>query len=221
MYTLEIKNRTGVTVGTATIEKKLLGEKVRIQLMQEACIMYEANRRSGTAQAKTRSEVAGSRTKPFRQKGTGRARQGTKQSPVLRGGGVAHGPRPRDYSYDIGRKARHQALKSALLSKFEDNEVAVLDELSLAEPKTKEIVETMDALGIKDTVLMALQPHRPPEDAADEDLRETRNRNVVKSARNLSKVTVMNVTDLNAYEVLKSRRLLFTGEAFEYLKETL
>jgi large subunit ribosomal protein L4 len=219
MFTLEVKNPDGVPVGTVSIEKKLLGDKVRAQLMHEACLMYEANRRQGTACAKTRSEVAGSRTKPHRQKGTGRARAGTKQSPIWRGGGVAHGPRPRDFSYDIGKKARRAALRSALFSKFEDNEVLVIDELALEEPKTRTAARTLKNLGLEKTVLVTLKQH--PRTGEEAGRYESANTNVITSFRNLPGVTVTPVTDLNAYEVLKPHRLLFTRDAFEALKELL
>lgn len=219
MFTLDVKNRAGETVGTVTLEKELLGEKVKLQLMHEACLMYEANLRQGNASAKTRAEVSGSRSKPFRQKGTGRARVGTIQSPIRKGGGVAHGPRPRDFSYDIGRKARRAALKSALLSKFQDDEVLVLEELVCEEPRTRDVVEVLKNLGLEKSLLVVLKPH-PAGDGSDE-LKATRNLNVVKSVRNIPGVTVMNVTDLNTYEVLKNNKLLFTQEAFDKLRETL
>jgi large subunit ribosomal protein L4 len=220
MFTLEVKNKTGQSVGTVTIEKKLLGEKVRPELLQEACVMYEANRRSGTHSTKGRSEVAGSHKKMYAQKHTGRARAGTRRAPNRVGGGIAHGPKPRDYSYDIGKNARRQALKSALLSKFMDNEVVVLDELVIEKPRTKDVAGAMEALGLNKSVILTLK-HYNTADSSQQDFCKTHNKNVTISARNIPGITVMKVPELNAYEVLRTNRLLFTREAFENLKEML
>ena len=216
MFTLTVRDRAGKSVGSIVIERSLLGEEVRVELLHRACLMYEANKRAGTACAKTRSEVAGSRAKMYRQKGTGRARRGTKQAPILIGGGVAHGPRPRDYSYDIGKKSRRNALKSALLSKFEDNEVLVIDELGMDAPRTREASEILFNLDIYGKVAVVLKLY--PKGDAEYD---RKNLNIARSFRNLPGVRIISEHDLNAYEVMRAGDLLFTQEALEALKGRL
>jgi len=138
MATLKVYNQKGEAIGTKEVDPTLFGE-LKMQTMFGAVRMYEANRRVGTHSTKTRAEVSGSGRKPFRQKGTGHARQGSFQSPLLKGGGVAHGPKPRDYRYSIPRKEIKVATRSAILSKFLDDQVILVDkfEFENMKPKTK------------------------------------------------------------------------------------
>ena len=168
--------------------------------MRNAVIMYEANKRVGSASTKRRDQVAGSTRKPYRQKGTGHARAGSRRSPLWRGGGTTFGPKPRDYSYSMPKKARRAALQSALLAKLLDNEIAVIDKLDFEAPKTKRIAALLKSLGINDSCLIGI---------VDND------ENLWKSVRNLPRVSVCKVSDFNAYEVLKHKRLLLTKDAFE------
>jgi large subunit ribosomal protein L4 len=168
--------------------------------------MYEARARAGTARTKTRAERAGSGKKPWRQKGTGRARAGAKRSPLWRKGGRIWGPKPRDYSYSMPARARREALKSALLAKFLDNEVKVIDKLELDAPKTKRIAAMLENLGIRQRCLLAIKAHDP---------------NLWKSVRNLPRATVSPVSGLNAYEVLRGGQLLFTKEALLSLPQAV
>ena len=166
--------------------------------MREAVIMYEANKRLGTACTKTRSEVAGGGRKPWMQKHTGRARAGSIRSPLWKGGGVVFGPKPRDYSYSIPKKAKRVALRSALLSRFVDNEVIVVDGLDFDSPSTRKMAQLLSTLNINGSCLIVI-----PE----------RSEFVWKSARNIPLVKVMTVSELNAYDVLKKDKLLMTKGA--------
>ncbi len=202
MLTLPVYNELGEEVGTFELDENVLGTKVRRRLMHEAVIMYQANRRIGSANTKTRAEVSGSTKKPYRQKGTGNARAGTHKSPIWRGGGVVFGPRPRDYHYHMPRKARKAALKSALLSKIIDEQAILLDKLTIDQPKTKRVAEILDNLKIDRSCLLAVEKH-------DE--------NIWKSARNIAGLSTKPAADINAYDVLKQQRLVMTKAALESL----
>ncbi len=204
-YAIQIKSVAGeqaTDAGTATVDPAALGGKVRSRLVHEACIMYEANRRVGTHKTRTRAELAFANRKPWRQKGTGRARAGTRRSPLWRGGGTIFGPLPRDYSYRLPSRARWRATQSALLSKFRDGEVVVVNDIPIAEGKTKEVAAALKKLGLLGgrRVLIGVP-------AYDEKL--------VRAARNIPDVTVLPVGDFNAYELLRNKMLLLTRPALD------
>ena len=195
----------GNPVGKVSFDTSKLGDKVRIRLLHQAVKMYEASKRLGNAFTKTRGEVAYVKAKPFRQKGTGRARSGSRNSPVWVGGGTVFGPRPRDFSFTMPKKSRRLALKSALLSKFQDDEVFAFTGFELVEPRTKDV-----AVFLRNTGL----------DASSVLFVDTEYRDIpVKSVRNIPKVNVMKISDLNAYEVLKHKNLVITQEALTLLGE--
>ena len=206
MIELPVHDRTGQVVGNITIDEADFGGQVRRQLLRQAILMYEAARRVGTASTKTRGQVAYSHRKPWRQKGTGRARAGFRGSPLWRGGGVVFGPRPRDYRFKMPKKAVWRATASAFLSKFQDGEVVVVDELKAEEPKTREMAATLKNLGIERTCLVAIEQH---------DV------NLWKSARNIPGVSMKAVAEVNAYDVLRHRHLLITRAALEALVGTM
>ena len=202
MLTLPVYNVSGAQVGTFEVDENVLGGKVRRRLMQQAVVMYEANLRQGTAKVKTRSEVNGSTKKPFRQKGTGNARAGSRKSPIWRGGGVAFGPHPRDYHYSMPKKARKAALKSALLSKILDNEAILLDQLQIDPPKTKQVAQILQNLKITRTCLLAL---------------DGGSRNVWLAARNIPHLKSKPAAEVSAYDLLKQQHLVITRGALEVL----
>jgi len=202
VLTLPVYDASGEEVGTFEVDENVLGGKVRRRLMHQAVVMYQANRRTGSAKTKTRREISGTTKKPYRQKGTGNARAGSHKSPIWRGGGVAFGPRPRNYHYRMPKKSRRAALKSALLSKIIDKEAVLLDRLEIEEPKTKRVVEILGNLRIDHSCLLAVEDH-------DE--------NVWKSARNIAGVSAKAAPDINAYDVLKQQRLVMTKAALERL----
>src|SRR5947208_6159988 len=154
MVTLNVYNRTGESVGTVEVDPAEFGGKINKQLLHEVVIMYLANQRAGTHCTLRRGEVAGSTKKLFRQKGTGNARVGTKRTNRRRGGGTAKGPKPRDYEYHLPKKAVRAATRMAILSKFQDQETIVLDELKLPEIKTKRMAEIFDTLGLTGTTTL-------------------------------------------------------------------
>ncbi len=168
--------------------------------------MYEANSRAGTAKTKTRGEVRGPNRKLWRQKHTGRARMGSRKSPIWRGGGIVFGPRPRDYSYHMPRKARQAALRNAVFTKVRDGEVAVVDGLQSDKPSTGQAVSILAALGMERSVLVVTEHPEP---------------NVHLSLRNVPGVDVAAVADLNAHQVLLRRYMVLTSGALESIVRTM
>ncbi len=216
--TVPVINRNGESVGSMQIDPKEFGGKISRQLMHEAVLMYQANQRAGTHSTLRRGEVAGSSKKLFRQKGTGNARAGTKRTNKRRGGGTAKGPKPRDYSYSLPKKAVKAATRMAILSKFLDQEAIVIEDLSIAAPKTKDIVALLRAIKIG--------KRETPGGEKDVTLHNTTvligtnglDANVYKSARNIEGVKVLPAAEFNCYTVLKHKRLLVTKAALEYLR---
>ena len=203
---LPVYSETGELTGKVEFDESLLGTKVKRRLLHQAVVMYEARRRAGTVSTKTRAQRAGTGKKPWRQKGTGRARAGARRSPLWRKGGVIWGPKPRDYSYSMPAKARREALRSALLSKFKEEKVKVIDKLDIDAPKTKRVANLLKSLGISRKCLLAVDGHQT---------------NVWKSARNIPRTEVSPVRDLNAYAVLRGGELLFTRDALEHLPKVV
>jgi large subunit ribosomal protein L4 len=201
MIELPIQNRDGETVGTFNIDEADFGDTIRHKVLRQAILMYESARRVGTASTRTRSQVKASNEKPWRQKGTGRARAGSRTSPIWRGGGVVFGPHPRDHRQRMPKKAVRAATRSAYLAKFQHGTI-VLDELSLAEPRTRDVARTLDALGVDRGCLIATE-------AYDET--------AWKSARNLPRVAMKPVSDVNAYDLLRHPKLVITRAALEKL----
>ncbi|MEZ6061984.1 MAG: 50S ribosomal protein L4 [Planctomycetaceae bacterium] len=203
MISVPIRDMSGAESGVYEFDPADLASSINRQLLHDVVVMYEANRRVGTVQTKSRGMVKGSTRKLFRQKGTGRARAGNIRTPIRRGGGHAFGKTPRDYSYRLPRKAIQSATRMALLSKFHDSEAVVLSNWSCPEPRTRVVCGTLAALGVAGrTVLLAT-------DGLDA--------NVWKSARNIAGVEVMPASDLNAYSLLRCRHLVITASAMDSL----
>jgi large subunit ribosomal protein L4 len=202
---LPIYNRQGDEVGQYELTPSALAPRINRQLIHDVIVMYEANLRVGTARTKSRGEVAGSGRKLYRQKGTGHARMGTKRTNVRRGGGTAHAKRPKDWGYRLPKKAVRAATRMALLTKILDDQVTVLDELSFEAPQTRDMAAVLKALGLEGTTcLLTVAAH----DA-----------NVWKSARNISGVRVLPADDLNAYDILRRKRMVLTREALDRLQQ--
>lgn len=205
MLVLPIKDAAGQDAGTCEVDPDAISPAVSRQLLHDAVVMYEANQRVGTFRTKSRGEVQGTTQKMYRQKGTGRARAGSRRSPVRVGGGHTFAKRPRDFSFRLNRKALRLATRMALRSKFEDDQVVVLNELDLAAPSTREFAAIIKSLGLtNDSVLVALDEHR---------------QNTWLSARNLSNVWMAPVHELNAYSVLHQRMLLIVKPALDQLTQ--
>ena len=196
----------GTKVGKATIDDGGLGDVVKKRLMRSAVIQYEANKRQGTVKTKTRGETAYTGNKPFRQKGTGNARRGDRNSPVLRGGGTIFGPRPRSYRQSLPRKALREALRSALLAKLRDEHVAAIPSKAFGEPSTKAAVAALTALDSRRSAMIVIP---------------SGNDAVWKSFRNLPKVEVARATDVNAHQVMSHDHIVLVDDAWDVLMKRL
>jgi large subunit ribosomal protein L4 len=205
MLSVNVFNRQGESVGTVEVDPAEFGGEVNRQLLHDVVLMYLANQRAGTHSTLRRGEVAGSTKKLFRQKGTGNARVGTRRTNKRRGGGTAKGPKPRDYEYHMPKQMVRTATRMALLSKFQDQEVVVVDDLTLPEIETKQMAGILKALKLDDTSCLITTAGR------DE--------NVYKSARNIRNVEVMPANQLNAYVLLRQKRLLLTRPALNELRQ--
>lgn len=198
---IAVYDMSGKQVGSYEIDPAELAPRVSKQLLHDAVVMYQANQRQGTQKTKTRGEVAGSTRKLYKQKGTGNARAGARRSGTRRGGGHIFAKRPRDFGWRMPRKALQQATRMALASRIADDEVKLIDTLSVAAPKTSVVAGMLKKLGLADgSVLVAPEKH----DA-----------NLWKSARNIDGVSVAPVADLNAWSILRSRSILMTTGAID------
>ncbi|RLS35108.1 MAG: 50S ribosomal protein L4 [Planctomycetota bacterium] len=204
MINVPVVNMAGESVGTYEFDPAELAKGINKQMLHDVCVMYALNQRVGTSRTKTRGEVAGSTKKLFKQKGTGNARAGTKRSPTRRHGGHAFAKRPKDWSYRMPRKMLQAATRMALLSKFQDGEAVVLNELKLPEQKTKVVAGVLKALGVSDqTCLLAIKEHDPV---------------VWKCSRNIESLWVSPGSNLNAYDLLHQKRLVITREAMDEIR---
>ena len=205
MASLPIYNRTGAEVGKYEVDPEQLAPRISRQLLHDAVVMYQNNLRQGSAKTKTRSEVAGTTKKMYRQKGTGNARAGSRQSGIRRGGGHIHARQPRDWSYRLTKKALRIATRMALASRIADDEITLIDNLSFAQPKTREMAAVLKALKLSgSSLLVTIHEH---------DV------NVYKTIRNLDGVSVLPVSELNAVNVLHPKRLLMTTAALDAFRE--
>jgi large subunit ribosomal protein L4 len=205
MLTLNVYNRQGDSVGTVQVDPAEFGGTVNKQLLHDVVLMHLANQRAGTHSTLRRGEVAGSTKKLFRQKGTGNARVGPRRTNKRRGGGTAKGPKPRDYEYHLPKKAVRAATRMAILSKFQDNEALILDDLTLGEVKTKQVAGLLRALKLQGTTCLV--------GTKDYD------KNLYLSARNIPEVKVLPASQFNAYTVLRQKRLLLTRAALDELRQ--
>ncbi len=203
MANVALYNMEGAEVGTIELSDSIFGVEVKENLVHQAVVLYLANRRQGTQKAKTRSEVSGGGRKPWRQKGTGHARQGSTRSPQWTGGGVVFAPVPRDYSFKMNKKEKRSALKSALTSKVQDNKFMVLDELKFDEIKTKKMVAVLDALKVGKALLVITDDSE----------------NVVKSARNIENVQLASPSTINVYDILKYDTVIATKSSVAAIEE--
>ena len=205
---VEIKTLKAGEHGTSEVDDAPFSGRLHPVVLREAVLMYEARRRVGTASTKTRSEIVGSTKKIYRQKGTGRARHGDRKAPIFRGGGIAHGPKPRDYSYSLPRKALKRALRVALSGKLRDEEVLGWSgEVAFDKPSTKSIRGILENLGAADNALI-IAP-----DAVD--------RNLVLSVRNLPRVRALPAAEISAYDVVSHRWLIVLDGAWQKLVDRL
>ena len=204
MANLKVMDQNGKDSGEVTLNDKVFGIEPNDNVVFEAIIRQRAGKRQGTSKVKNRSSVRGGGKKPWRQKGTGRARQGSIRAPQWRGGGTVFGPTPRSYAYTMPRKQRRLAIKSVLSQKLIDNDLIVLDKLTMSAPKTKELVSMLNSLNADGKVLIV-----------------TDDNNVQLSARNLAKVKAVPVNGLNVEDAVNYGKLILSQDAVKKIEEVL
>jgi large subunit ribosomal protein L4 len=202
MIEVPVFNQTGQQIDTLQVDEERLGGEVRTNLLKQALVMYHANQRQGTVRTQARGEVAGSTRKIYRQKGTGNARQGSIRQPVRVGGGHAKNKRPKEWRQAMPKKARRLATRSAILAKIQAKDIRVVDRIALEQPKTRFVAQVFKALGIDRSCLLAVN-------GRDEQLE--------RSARNIDRLTLTSVAQLNAWDIMRNRTLLVTREGFEQI----
>ena len=204
MISVPVVDVTGKQVGTYDIDPADFAKDINKHLLHDVVVMYQANKRVGSHKTKTRGEVSGSTKKLFRQKGTGNARVGTKRSPIRRGGGHTFAKVPRDYGYRLPKKAVRLATRMAVLSKFQDGQAVIVDNLAVKEIKTQAVAKVLKALGLKeDSTLLAIKDY---------------DNTLYRSARNIGNLMISPARELNAFDVLRQRRFLVTKDALDVLK---
>jgi large subunit ribosomal protein L4 len=203
MPTVDVINMENQVVSQVELDERVFSAPVREHLVHQVVRMQLASRRAGTACVKNRAMVTGSRKKPWRQKGTGRARAGNRQSPLWRGGGVVFGPSPRDYSFKVNSKIRKAALCSVLTQKLREGRLKVLDRMELPEMRTRRMAEVIRTLGVKDGLFVIPQ----------------KDQNVERSARNIPKVQVTLVEGLNVYDLLRHEHLVIVQDCLGRISE--
>ena len=203
MANVAVLNMEGKEVGSMELDDAVFGVEINEHLVHQAVVLQLANNRQGTQKAKTRSEVSGGGRKPWRQKGTGHARQGSTRAPQWTGGGVVFAPVPRDYSFKMNKKEKRAALKSVLTSKVQENKFIVLDELKLAEVKTKEMKKVLDNLKVNNALVII----------GDDS------ENVALSARNIAGVQTASVNTINVFDMLKYNTIIATKSSVASIEE--
>ena len=204
---ISVKDTKGNPAGEVEVKFPVIENGRGTQAVHDAVVAYRAARRSGTACTKTMGEVTGTGKKPWRQKGTGRARAGSFRSPLWRGGGVVFGPKPRDFTKKVNAKTRHLALVKAMSERLKAGDVVIVDDLKFSSPKTKDFVAVLRSLGIADNSVLVV--------SAGDD------KNLVLSARNIPEVTLSTGATLNTYQLLLCDKLVFTRGAYEQFEQRL
>ena len=204
MPKVALYNINGEQVGSIELSDNVFGIQINQHVLHEAVINQQANMRQGTQSTKTRGEVRGGGIKPWRQKGTGRARQGSIRAPQWIKGGIALGPKPRSYKYSLPKKVKRLAMKSALSSKTQDNNIMVIEDLKFAEIKTKQMIELLGKMDVSSKVLIVLAE---------------KNEQVMKSARNIPGVKTSLVNTLNVYDIMKFDKFIITKDAVKKVEE--
>jgi large subunit ribosomal protein L4 len=203
MPVVELKDRNNNIIGKINLKDEVFGLPAKPAVLHEGVTNYLANQRQGTHATKTKGLVRGGGRKPFKQKHTGRARAGSNRSPLWKGGGTIFGPQPRDYSYNLPKKVKRIAVKTALSIKISEGAITVIDGFPLTQPKTKDMVTTLKNLGFEGEKVLIVTPEK------DEA--------VILSTRNIPGVRVVRVSDLNSYDIIVSNRLLMTKDAVSRL----
>lgn len=203
MAKVAVYKLNGTEAGEMELKDSVFGVDVNVAVMHEAVVAHLANKRQGTQSAKTRAEVSGGGKKPYRQKGTGRARQGSIRSPQWVGGGVVFAPKPRDYSLKMNKKARRLAIRSALTTRVQENKLVVLEDLNLPEIKTKEMAKVLNQFDLNKALIVVMDD----------------NTNAILSARNIEGVKTIAPERVNVYDILKYENMVATKDAIEKIEE--
>ncbi len=206
MPTLSIQNISGQETEKLELPEAVFNGRVNTHVIHQAIVMYQASQRQGNASTKERGAVSGGGKKPWRQKGTGRARAGSTRSPLWHKGGVVFGPHPRDFGYSVPKKIRTAALRESLNAKYADKNLLCVDQFNVTTNKTKDFAKVLDALKLQGKILAVL-------DKNDEK--------VVKISRNIAHVSLARVEDVNAYDILRSKKILLSKSAFKKLLERI
>ncbi|OWZ84489.1 50S ribosomal protein L4 [Natranaerobius trueperi] len=204
MPKVALYNNEGSQVGEVNLQDSVFATDINEKLMHDAVNMYLASQRRGTSSTKQRGEVRGGGQKPWRQKGTGRARHGSIRSPIWVGGGITFGPKPRDFALKMPKKAKKKAIKSALSTKLQNGELLILEEINMEAPKTKEIIKLLENLKVNNKAMVV---------TAESDI------NVYRSTRNIPGVSSMIAKNLNVYEILNHDQLIITKDAVSIIEE--
>jgi len=207
MASMNVYNQSGENVGQVELMSDILETAINGDVIHQVVVMQLANKRIGTASSKGRSDVRGSGKKLFRQKGTGFARAGTRRSPIRIGGGVAFGPKPRDFGFKVPKKVRRLAIKSALADKFQNDNILVIDSIDFEIPKTKKMISLIDKLGISGNLKTLI-------------VLDEQNNNALYSARNIPRLNVCVWNTINTYDILWHDKLVITQKALENIEET-
>lgn len=207
MASVDVINQKGVKVDTIELDDRIFNVESRDQLVQQVVVWQQAKRRSGNAATKTRGQISGGGKKPWRQKGTGRARAGTNRSPVWVGGGTVFGPHPRSYAFSLPKKVRKEALRSVLSSRLRDKNLFVVDKIELESPKTKLFLETVKAMGLDTGKTLFVTSEK--------------NETLSRSSRNLYQVMILPTEGLNVYDLLRYDRLVLLQDAVPKIHERL
>lgn len=202
MKNIAVVDLKGKTVGKFAIDQTLFNEKCNKTFLRQTVLLYLANLRKGCASTKTSAQVRGGGRKPWRQKGTGRARVGSIRSPLWRGGGVTFGPHPHSYNVKLPKGIKRRALIQSLNGKIKDNQLVIVNQIALKNPKTKELVSFLTALKAKDKTLIIVEKYHP---------------DIVRAGRNISGVSVKAFNNINAHDVLKHNKVIFSQQALENL----
>lgn len=208
MAKVSVINQEGKQVKDITLKADIFGIEPNQQVIFDAIVMQQASKRQGTHDVKNRTEVRGGGRKPYRQKGSGRARQGSIRSPQWRGGGIVFGPTPRSYKYSLNKKVRRLALKSVLSEKAQDKEIIVVDKFELAVPKTKDFKKIIDAIGAGRKTLFIVD--------VEEDYE-----NALLSMRNIESMMMVSADGINVYDLVNANKLVFTEAAVKRVEEVL
>jgi len=207
MANITVIDNKGKKVDSFGLDEKIFNGKVNKALLQQVVVMYLANQRKSSAKVKQKDEVRGGGRKPWRQKGTGRARAGSIRSPLWRGGGVTFGPEPKDWHYQVPKKIKRQALASSFNAKFKENSITIIDELKLESHKTKEFLSVLKALKLDTDKLIII--------SGKSDI------NLLRAARNMKKVAFVRAEDVNAYQVLVNDKILLEKKAMQIIEKRL